>query len=184
MTNAISEPSLMIHPVEPDWAPPDIDIVIDCLLQTQLIAGSLNNMEKSYFAGEKFVDLITFIGCSPNINLMPDDSSTAFSFIRLTTTPDTTTVLTSQHTMSPHCPACNKAEKQWRNKMAMTGLECSSCGLSSLPWLYNWRKSAGFCRFYIQITEIYPREAIPQQHLLDQLSTRLGINWQYFYYYN
>lgn len=55
--------------------------------------------------------------------------------------------------------------------------------MTSVPWLYNWRKSAGFARFFIEITEIYPKEAIPQPGLLSALETMSDERWKYFYHH-
>lgn len=189
MNTVSSKSCLILHPVDPNWIPTDINNVTTCLRDIGLISDEIhisnhNDRGQRFLAGDKFLDLIMFMGCSPAINFTPEAGPGKFSFIRLMTIPNTIAALTSGITRSPHCPACNKIEKDWHSKIAITELECSACGKSSLPWHYNWRKSAGFGRFFIEITEIYPKEAIPQQGLLDQLRDGLGTNWQYFYYYN
>lgn len=175
---------LILHPDKPDWFPENLETLINCLLSTGLVSENIKNMNQCYFAGDKFLDLITFMGCSPSISFTPDKTSDKFSFIRLITTPDEITTLTSKHTYAPHCPGCKKAVKDWRRRITVSELKCPMCGETSLPWHYNWRKSAGFGRLFIEITEIYPKEAIPQQSLLDQLKNELGVEWKYFYYYN
>jgi hypothetical protein len=40
---------------------------------------------------------------------------------------------------------------------------------------------AGYARLFIEITDIFPKEAIPQQLLLDKLSAIARTDWQYFY---
>jgi hypothetical protein len=188
MTGTPLDACLVLCPDDPHWIPGNPENIINCLRHRELISDEIINtshdMSRCFLAGEKFLDLITFMGCSPNINLSPSDVSEKFSFIGLETTPDAITALTSRHTQAPHCPACNKAEKDWRQKLTSTELQCASCGQSSPPWLYNWRKSAGFGRTFIRITEIYPKEAIPQQALLDHLRDELGAGWQYFYYFS
>jgi len=40
---------------------------------------------------------------------------------------------------------------------------------------------AGYAQLFIEITDIFPKEAIPQQLLLDKLSDITNVDWQYFY---
>ena len=183
MSAFTSNASLIIHPGDPNWLPDNFEEVTTSLRNTGLIAGKLPDKNQSYFVGDKFLDLIAFMGCSPNINLTQQDDPNKFCFIKLITKPEVT-VLTSQHTHSPHCPYCKKPEKDWLNVMTDTALKCSSCGRVSAPWNYNWRKSAGFGRFFIEVTEIYPKEAIPQPSLLSALEQQHGTSWEYFYLYS
>lgn len=182
MTRTSSNASLILYPEEPDWSPDKLETITNCLNCIGLISDRITNVEQHYLAGDKFLDLITFMGCSPSIKFSPDNASNTFTFINLITTSDIT-ALTSGQTQQPHCPACNKSESDWRNNITATALQCSTCGKSSPPWHYNWRKSAGFGKVFVEITEIYPKEAIPQQALLDSLRHKTGLRWQYFYYY-
>ena len=178
-----SNASLIIHPDDPEWFPDDFKEVITSLRNTGLISGNIPGKDQSYFVGDKFLGLIAFMGCSPNINLTPQDNPDKFCFTRLITKQEIT-ALTSQHTHSPLCPHCQKPEKDGLNMMTSTTLQCSSCGQTTAPWNYNWRKSAGFGRFFIELTEIYPKEAIPQPALLLELEQRHGTSWTYFYLYS
>jgi hypothetical protein len=40
---------------------------------------------------------------------------------------------------------------------------------------------AGYAQLFIEITDIFPREAIPQQILLDKLASITDVEWLYFY---
>lgn len=175
--------SLIIHPDDPNWLPDDFNEITASLRHLGLIAGKIPDKEQSYFVGDNFLELIAFMGCSPNINLTPQADTDKFCFIKLITKPEIT-ALTSQHTHSPHCPDCKKPEKDWLNKITDTALHCSFCGQINAPWNYNWRKSAGFGRFFVEVTEIYPKEAIPQPTLLSALEQHHDTNWVYFYLYS
>lgn len=176
----ISNTSLIIHPEDPDWTPEEPEKIIARLEKAGLIANEIPGEGQSYLVGKNFLDMITFLGCSPNINLSPQDNSDNFCFVRFITK-QKITAYTSNHTHAPHCPHCKKPEKDWFDRMAPIALQCSSCGKSSPPWHFNWRKSAGFGRFFIEVTEIYPREAIPQPTLLTNLQQLHNASWSYFY---
>lgn len=177
-----SNASLIIHPEDPEWFPDDIEEITTSLRNAGLIAGNIPDRDQCYFVGDNFLDLIAFMGCSPNINLTPQDNPDKFCFIRLMRKQEITT-LSSRHTHTPHCPHCKKPEKNWSSIMTNTTLACTSCGAISPPWNYNWRKSAGFGRFFIEVTEIYPKEAIPQPALLTGLQQHHNTSWTYFYLY-
>lgn len=175
-----SNASLIIHPGNPEWLPDETEKIISYLQDTGLVADRLHAEKQSYLVGDKFLDLIAFLGCSPNINLSPQDNLDKYCFVRLIAS-DKIIAITGKHTHSPRCPRCTKPEKNWSERMAATTLQCSYCGQTSPLWHYNWRKSAGFGRFFIEITEIYPKEAIPQPALLTALGQQYEATWDYFY---
>ena len=175
-----SSASLFIHPTDPNWLPVEHEKTALLLKSIGFISDEMKHRENSYLAGDNFFDLIAFLGCSPNLNLTPQDNTDKFCFIRLIKG-EAITALTSRHSHPPHCPHCNKPQKDWLSLITNTTLQCSSCGQEAAPWLYHWRKSAGFGRFFIEVTDIYPREAIPQPGLLDTLAQQYDVAWSYFY---
>ncbi len=182
MNAFLSNASLIIHPQNTAWSSPDANSMVSCLSETGLTGKRIDNAEHSFLVGDHFLDLIAFMGCAPSIRFAEEDKQ-PFTHIRLLSTPDTVTAFTSQHSHAPHCPFCKKPEKHWSQKLGSSALECSACGQVAFPWDFNWRRSAGFGRFFIEITEIYPQEAIPQDSLLDALEVCSGTAWQYFYHY-
>ena len=177
-----SNASLVIYPTNPNWTSDNQESLIKFLQEVGLAGEYLNKKENSFLVGEKFLDHISFMGCSPNIKLENENGDGKFTFIRVTTT-ETITALTGKHSFAPHCPHCKKPEKNWRELLEDNQLVCSQCQTTSDAWLYNWRKSAGFGRCFIEITDIYPKEAIPQPSLLDSLEKSFGVSWGYFFYY-
>ncbi|MDH5387360.1 MAG: hypothetical protein OEY06_02795 [Gammaproteobacteria bacterium] len=177
-----SNASLVIYPTNPNWIPDKPEALIKTLQQTGLTGEPLNKNENSYLVGEYFLDHISFMGCSPNIKLENENDDGTFTFIRITTT-ENITALTGKHGFAPHCPQCKKPEKNWRVLLKDNQLVCSHCQQISDAWLYNWRKSAGFGRCFIEITDIYPKEAIPQSSVLELLEKRFQIPWSYFFYH-
>ena len=180
---------LVLCPVEPDWTLPDHKSLKHLLQSIQLIDGLFNG-ETDYLAGERFLDLIAFMGCSPDISLEPGDNGRQFCFIRLITGTDSIEYHGGDHTHAPRCPQCGSPVDDWKSKIltwqqhaATEPWSCDSCRYAAQPWAYRWRKSAGFGRCFIEINNIYPREAMPQQQLLDTLHSHYQVNWHYFYQY-
>ena len=168
--------------MNPNWIPDDPESLIKTLQEVGLAGDSLNKDESSFLVGENFLDHISFMGCSPNIKLDNEDGDDKFTFIRISTT-ETITALTGKHSFSPHCPQCKKPEKNWRELLKDNQITCSNCQQTSNAWQYNWRKSAGFGRYFIEITDIYPKEAIPQTLLLESLEKSFQVAWGYFFYH-
>jgi hypothetical protein len=180
---------LVICPVDPHWTLTDDEGLIRLLRSVQLI-GELYRETMDFRPGERFLDLVAFLGCSPDVKLEPDEDRAHFCFIRLKTRTRSVEFHVGDHSFAPRCPQCRSAMDDWRDRIrdwqqhaGNTPLTCSSCGHSAMPWDYNWRKSAGFGRCFIEINNIYPREAIPQQQLLDTLNSHYQVNWHYFYQY-
>ena len=174
--------SLVLYPSEVNWVPDNTETLIKVMQETGLVGDHLNKTENSFSVGKKFLDHISFMGCSPNIKFDNEDSDAKFTFIRLTIT-ENIIGLTGKHSFAPHCPECKKPEKNWRTLLIDNQITCSNCQQTSEAWLFNWRKSAGFARCFIEITDIYPKEAIPQTALLKFLENKFKITWAYFYYH-
>lgn len=181
--------ALVICPVEPGWALPDNTSLIELLHSIQLIGDAYRDGAE-FLPGDRFLDLIAFMGCAPEINLEPGHGEQQFCSVRLLNRTDSIEFHAGAHCYAPRCPECGAAVDAWRSEISRWQQRpeentwvCESCGHTARPWEYKWRKSAGFGRCFIEINNIYPREAIPQQQLLDTLNLHYQINWHYFYQY-
>lgn len=175
-----SSTSLIIHSIDPGWTPDNQEPLINLLQEKGFIDKSLNKNENSYLVGEKFLSHISFMGCSPNLKFEDESDDGKFTFVRFTST-STVSAITGKHSFAPQCPQCKKTEKNWRALLKDNKLVCSHCLQTSDAWSYNWRKSAGFGRFFIEVTDIYPKEAIPQPALLYLLENEFNTSWCYFF---
>lgn len=180
---------LVLCPVDPHWILPDSKGLVELLKSIQLI-GELYQGNLDFLPGERFLDLIAFLGCSPDIKLAPGDNDRQFCFLRLLTDTPSIEYHGGDHTCAPRCPLCGAALDDWHSTLmrwqqsrANATLTCTTCQSAAAPWEYNWRKSAGFGRCFIEINNIFPKEAIPQQQLLDTLHSHYQVDWQYFYQY-
>ena len=174
--------ALYLHPRTPEWSI-DYNNLYTILGSIGLIENSIHYLENSYYVGEKFLQHILFMGCSPAIKFKPtDDDTDGFCYVRLLLCNKVTLISTNKLSRPPHCPKCNKPFKLWHDLDITKQWRCTNCEKTSPPHEYNWKRSAGLARVFIEITDIYPKEAIPQSSLLEYLYTNTGVEWDYFYY--
>jgi ribosomal protein L37AE/L43A len=177
----LSTASLLLHPQSPEWFDHNADLINQC--RALEFAGDAIDAT-SYYAGEHFLDHIAFMGCAPSIRFAPEVGNEKFTHIRLHNY-KAITALIGEHAPAPNCPQCKKAfaynETQTSNITGDSLWTCPHCQHVAAPWQYHWRRSAGFARVFIEITDIYPKEAKPQETLLDALRQFSGTEWQYCY---
>ena len=176
----MTEALLLICPEQPECTPPSVEHLASFLASTGLIGEpleySVSANTRRFLGGEKFLDLIAFLGCSPNIKLEPDKAHQSFCHVNIVTNEGKNILFRQgRQTTPPRCPGCRKPLSDWRELIAPGAQpekhewRCPACGQHALPWRYDWRKMAGFGRCFIEITDIYPKEALPQPSLLEAL---------------
>ena len=173
--------ALFLYPVSPVWSTTEQQL-IDALRSAGFIENKIPSLENSYYVGQSFLHDIAFLGCSPAIQFSATDDNDTFSYVRLIFEQQTTMIQTNKLARLPHCPLCNKTYKTWQQSDITTAWSCPHCGVSSAAHNYKWKRTAGFARVFIAITEIYPKEAIPQSPFLEKLHSLTGVEWDYFYY--
>ena len=135
-------------------------------------------------AGKRFLQLITFMGCSPHIRFEPRDADDDdYCFIRILEY-EKPRLLRSQNSRTPGCPHCRKpAVADWSllENPQKTTLSCQHCGALSRPEELRWRNDAGMARLFIEINSIFPGEAQPVESLMQHLQKETGCEWRYFY---
>lgn len=185
---------LVICPEDPKCRAPSIEHLASCLttagLAGEAITQDVYTPNQRYMAGENFLDLIAFLGCSPHIRLEPDKDHQSFCHVNIVRNQQQSIVFRQgAQTKPPRCPVCRKPLRDWRMLIPSGALtdehnwRCPECGRDALPWQFDWRKTAGFGRCFIEITDIYPKEALPQSSLLDTLAHQFSMSWTWFYQY-
>ena len=177
--------SLLLTPDTPDSGFDDIDSVKQALAEAQLIQPGETN---SFLCGEKFTQLITFMGCSPHLVFEPPaDGSDKYCHVILHQY-GTIQLLTGQQTAPPRCPSCRhrisdwkQYRQQWHDNTTTQTWRCPKCETTSYPWQLDWRQSGGAGKMLIEIKNIFPGEAVPVDQLLAQLKTISGGKWRFFY---
>jgi hypothetical protein len=138
-----------------------------------------------YYAGDKFLDYIAYLGCAPSIQFEASpnsiDNNSDFCFIKIHRYKSARLIHSQKQSRAPICPNCLKPVKDWQNRKNDSTISCNLCNTTSNIENFNWRKMAGYAQLFIEITDIFPKEAIPQQLLLDKLSNISKTEWLYFY---
>jgi len=186
-SSAYSDCSLYLQPSTTDTIASDR--LVDALRETGLVGDVLEaTQHQRYLTGENYLELINYLGCSPTISFEPgtNDAGTenrSFCHINIHQFDTPRLILCRSQPRKPQCPSCNRPLSSWSADDAphTPTITCDNCHSETATGHYNWRKSAGFACSFIEITDIFPREAVPQPALLDKLEKATGTSWQYFY---
>jgi len=190
-------PKLLLHPVDPDAATVPEDRLARELQAIGLI-GDRMTLEKTVFypVGEQFLQLITFLGCSPAIELDPpgdplelEKASAAGRFCHVfISSGEQLQFRGDNQTRTPRCPRCRSPEPDWKARLQSwqggqhgPDWTCQACGFCGRLSDLVFRKTAGFGRTFLEIRGIYPSEAVPGPALLDTLASLTGNPWTTIY---
>lgn len=193
----MSAPKLLLHPADPDTAAVPEGRLAQELQAIGLIAGQ-RQLENAVFypVGEHFLQLVTFLGCSPAIEIDPPDdpqelerASAAGRFCHIfIDSGERLRFRGDSHTRTPRCPGCRSPEPEWRARLQSwqagkhgPDWTCQDCGFSGHLGDLVFRKTAGFSRTFLEIRGIYPAEAVPGAALLDTLAALTGNSWTSIY---
>ena len=179
----MAQGSLFLHATDPQGVIAT-DHLITQLQSIGLLGESLTAPQTGWQVGEAFLQLLTFMGCSPHIRLAPA-SPTDQDFCHLTlhhyAQPQ---LLTNPLARVCRCANCGKPmATNWQALDLQASLwECPFCAhrhndLHSL----RWRNDAGYARQFVEIHNIYPGEAQPVDALLERLASLGDVPWRYFY---
>ncbi|MDX2457706.1 MAG: hypothetical protein QNL87_09380 [Gammaproteobacteria bacterium] len=149
-----------------------------------------------YPTGDNFLQLVSFLGCSPMIELDPPADRTTlltasaagkFCHLFLNCT-ETLAFRADSQCPPPRCPDCRQpvadwqtAIESWKKNTAQSDWICTHCGFAGQLTALQFRKAAGFGRTFIEIRGIYPSEAVPTDALLDTLQRLTNGPWKTIY---
>lgn len=183
---------LVLCPVDVNWVPSSTSLLIDDFTSLGLLGEPVAGLATArFYIGDHFLHYISFMGCAPSVQFEPAaDASGAASFIHWHVSPPFTQprwVIDSQHGL-PRCHFCQARIDNWREQMSNiavppdhTRLHCPHCHRDNTLLELDWRQGAGYARQYVSVVNIYPKEALPTDALLQQLGHKTGIAWRYFY---
>lgn len=168
---------LILCPADPEWVPASLRALGIHLQETGFIGAE--RTPGMFGAGADYLNLVTYLGCSPEIALGDTEAAT---LIRLNG-PIDHPQFRSHPRARPRCPACKRA-MQLEHVCARPDemLTCPHCGTRHRPMQLDWRHKAGFARFFIEISNVFESEAVPGDALLDALAHASGQAWDYFYW--
>ncbi len=167
--------SLYLYPSEPH-KPFTAQELADFLSQQQL--GLDTKQAERMKAGPRLMEHITYLGCSPalasggseseiHLHMFPDiqgmggDSIETLRFPRC------------KHTIpNPSKLLSSPSYAEWK---------CDQCYNSGVNSEINWRKSAAYSDVFIEVTSIFPKEAIPSENFIQSLNQFSHSAWKWFY---
>jgi hypothetical protein len=190
-------PKLLLHPADPGTAAVPEDRLVQELQAVGLI-GERKFLENAAFfpVGEHFLQLVTFLGCSPAIELDPPDdpqelesASAAGRFCHIfIDSGEQLRFRGDSQTRAPRCPCCHSPEPEWQAGLQSwqagnheAAWTCRNCGYRGHVSDLVFRKTAGFSRTFLEIRGVYPAEAVPGPALLNTLAALTGNEWTSIY---
>ncbi len=120
-----------------------------------------------FSVGDRFLSLLTFMGCSPDVELEPQiDSPYCYVEFNTDTKPHFIAGFNLKNARCPHC------------KKDVSMLSCEHCQQTLDPASLNWRKTAFYASSWITVGNIYELEAIPSDQLLAFLQKETAMTWK------
>lgn len=183
---------LILHPRDM-FASYEPEILHQALVDLAFLADTFTFDGKPHYRpGEDFLELMTFLGCSPVISL-GEPGLTGEDFCHISTLPEhpEPIFVHGNNIKPPRCPHCRETRQDWQTLIQEWEQDkqgyrhhCPSCGQECAINELKWRQSAGFLRSGIVVWGIYEGEAVPSDRLLACLQQHTQTPWTYFYYRN
>lgn len=162
---------LVLHPLDPEWAAPSLTGLRQALENLGLLGEERQPSE--FLAGSEYLNLVTYLGCSPQISLGEAEAATRIYLHE----PDALPRLNAgANIKTSRCKACRQTIE-----LADARLQLQTCPHCSQPLKLDWRRSAAFGRMFIEISNVYESEALPGESLLECLYETTGVAWDFCY---
>jgi len=180
--------SLVFCPVSGEVLEVNQDTLLAALQKTGLITNTplpaSSTRTTDYPAGERFLDLIIFMGCSPAVQLKPGEQGSAYCYISFQQHPAPGRLYAGSQSRPARCGQC-KAPLETNQLFDCLGKQslptCCQCQ-EKLDWSdITWNKTIGLAHDAIVIHNIFPHEAVPADELICTINNTSGISWRYFY---
>ncbi len=186
---------LVLHPQDANFAPESIGLIREVLFDAGFIAKDSANKAapeqdgERFPVGEQFLQLLTFMGCSPNINLSPQhEGDQDFCHIKLSAPTGVPRFRRHDGNIFARCPECGRRDpdwavhiERWETDKSANQYHCPHCANDMSLYDLRWRQQAGFARFFIDVFSIFPQEGIPTENLLGRLQKACEQPWIYFF---
>ena len=179
---------LFLHCQSPEFQPDCLQTWNNALQEIAFIGSYFEAKQgKGYLIGDDFFNYLTFLGCSPQLEVMPPESGqwNNFCFVEWVQL-EKPRLVQGMNRLKCSCTSCRKGLghllQDGFTQHRLVSLSCPQCGNPlSLSGL-NWQHTAGYGRFFICIHSVFPKEAVPSAEFMKALSGLSGQkSWQYFY---
>lgn len=161
--------------------PPPLPPLIERLRGIGFLGAPLE--QGGFLVGERFMQLVSFMGCSPFLQLEPPaDGSDRFCRILFDGPLPRPRVHPDRSGRPPRCPHCRGAVSEWRERFKGEGeIACRHCGGVQTLDSLDWGRYAGAGRLFMEVREIYPGDGTPSDTLLACLQDA-GTGWHWFWH--
>ena len=149
--------------------------LLEKLAQIDFVAA--NESTQTYLPGAKLMDYITFLGCSPALQRGEIEP-----VIRLHSA-DKVFAMGGEPVETLRYPGCKHPLKNTSDIIHHFDQRwvCPQCQNEGGFCDINWRKSAAISQMFIEVTRVFPKEAVPADKLLKYLEQTGGTDWNWFY---
>lgn len=175
--------ALVLYPQNAGFCLPEKSSLFHELAKIGLLDTDIQGLNHAWYAGPRFLELITFLGCSPHVVFAPEKQGGAFTYIEMPDAFDMPRLISGMNVKTPKCPGCRQAHVAWQEWLdEPQGVQrCEHCGAELSVKIMNWRQSACLARQLIIIHEVFEGEAVPGDELLRVLHNITGTEWDYCY---
>jgi hypothetical protein len=179
---------LVLHPKDPNHTV-DPDLLRERLQRLGLAGETIVfEGEEHLRPGERFLELITFLGCSPVVSLgEPGLTGEEFCHLQVGAPSSAPRLLSGTNLKPPRCRHCRQRVEAWEAlhrsalKNPTVAWRCPACDKASPALALDWRRCAGAARQFLTIWGVFESEAVPGDELLGALEQTGGAPWDYFY---
>ena len=188
--------ALVLHPADPEATPRAVGALVAALQATGLAGAAFACAAQTrYLPGPRYLELVTFLGCSPFVQLEPPDGVAdpcqaldRFCHLSISDTGAQPRLRRTPTAPAPRCPSCRRPVEDWASLVADGALgvatapwTCPGCGRASRVHTLDWRQAAGLARVFVSLWGVHPGEAVPGDELLVALSDATSGPWRWFY---
>lgn len=152
--------------------------LIDYLSDMEFLVGN-SSSRQLLLPGNQLMDFITFLGCSPSLKMGELESTIRLHLFAQETGLGGDSIVTIRYPLCKH--TVQKPQQLIRDYPEKPDWVCNSCGNQGAIKDINWRRSAGFSTIFIEISSIFPKEAVPSDKLITALSSYTKSQWNWFY---
>ncbi len=143
-----------------------------------------------YKPGTEFLQLVTFLGCSPVVSLGEIGSTgEEFAHIQFVGPFEQPQFVGGENIKPIRCQNCghrdtesNRQLPNWLRLGQRATWQCPQCGHQTPIAELKWRKCGGLGQFFIKIWGIFESEAVPGDRIQHILRESSGCEWRYFYF--
>ncbi|WP_303904932.1 hypothetical protein [Thiohalomonas denitrificans] len=170
---------LILHPAEPHTCISEAEI-LEVLREIGLADDEFDwQGERHFRPGERYLQLITFLGCSPVVSLgEPGVTGDEFAHLAIEVKGDHPVLMAGSNIKQPRCPKCRERVTSVQEN---SDWHCPACAHETTTECLDWRQSAGFGRIFVKIWGVFEGEAVPSDELLRRLEAIADTPWKYFY---